>query len=96
MNKLSDDQINAKLTKLPGWSYEEGRLHITLGFGSFSEAFSILTQIALEAQALNHHPDEMYICGSDVGFDLMTHDANGVTDKDIMLAEKINHLVATE
>ena len=96
MQKLSDDQIKAKLAKLNGWSYEEGRLHITLGFNSFSEAFSILTQIALEAQALNHHPDEMFIRGSDVGFDLMTHNANGVTEKDFILAEKISHLVATE
>lgn len=96
MQKLTDDQVKAKLSKLPDWSFEDGRLHITLGFSSFSEAFSIMTQIALEAQALNHHPDEMFIRGSEIGFDLMTHDANGVTEKDFELAFKINALVNAE
>ena len=93
MQKLSDDQIKAALSRIPGWEFEDGCLHITLAMDSFSEAFSILTQVALEAQAMDHHPDEMFIRGVDIGFELTTHSAGGVTEKDITLAQKINGLV---
>ena len=96
MTKLSEDQIKVHLSKTPGWEYEDGRLHLSLAMNSFSEAFSILTQIALDAQAMNHHPDEMYIRGNDIGFELVTHSAQGITEKDFQLARKINELVHHE
>jgi 4a-hydroxytetrahydrobiopterin dehydratase len=89
---LSAPQITASLAALPGWKYRRKALEKTFRFGSFREAFSFLTRVAFEAEALNHHPDWSNAY-SRVAIRLSTHDAGGeVTAKDVALARKIQAL----
>ena len=76
-----------------GWSIEEGgkALTRTFTFKAFSEAFAFLTRVALHAEKIDHHPEFTSVWNR-VDFRLTSHDAGGVTDRDIKLAESINRL----
>jgi 4a-hydroxytetrahydrobiopterin dehydratase len=60
-------------------------------FEDFMEAFSFMTQVALKAEKMNHHP-EWFNVYNKVEITLTTHDAGGLTDKDQKLAEYINKI----
>ena len=77
-----------------GWSLEEGgkALVRTVSFKDFSEAFGFLARVALHAEKADHHPEFTSVWNR-VDFPLTSHDAGGVTDRDIRLAEAINGLV---
>jgi 4a-hydroxytetrahydrobiopterin dehydratase len=77
----------AALTELPLWSRVEGRdaIRRDYRFASFSAAFGWMTRVALAAEALDHHP-EWFNVYNRVTVDLMTHDAQGITQKDVDLA----------
>ena len=75
------------------WKEEKDRLHKKFEFKDFSEAFSFMTRVALEAEKMNHHPlwTNEY---NKVEFWLSTHDAGDiVTEKDRKLAKKIDALL---
>jgi 4a-hydroxytetrahydrobiopterin dehydratase len=76
-----------------GWSLEEGgkALIRTFKFADFSEAFGFLTRVALHAEKIDHHPEFTNVWNR-VDFRLTSHDAGGVTDRDVSLAEAINRL----
>jgi 4a-hydroxytetrahydrobiopterin dehydratase len=73
---------------------EEGAkaLTRTLKFADFSEAFGFLTRVALYAEKADHHPEFTSVWNR-VDFRLTSHDAGGVTERDIALAKVINRLV---
>jgi 4a-hydroxytetrahydrobiopterin dehydratase len=77
-----------------GWTVEEGgkALTRTFKFKDFSEAFDFLTRVALYAEKADHHPEFTSVWNR-VDFRLTSHDAGGVTDRDIALAQAINRLV---
>jgi 4a-hydroxytetrahydrobiopterin dehydratase len=77
-----------------GWSLEDGgkALVRSLKFNDFSEAFGFLTRVALHAEKADHHPEFTNVWNR-VDFRLTSHDAGGVTDRDIKLAEAINQLL---
>jgi 4a-hydroxytetrahydrobiopterin dehydratase len=77
-----------------GWSLEDGgkALVRSLKFNNFSEAFGFLTRVALHAEKADHHPEFTNVWNR-VDFRLTSHDAGGVTDRDIKLAEAINQLL---
>ena len=77
-----------------GWRMEEGgkALVRSLKFKDFSEAFGFLTRVALHAEKVDHHPEFTNVWNR-VDFRLTSHDAGGVTDRDLALAEAINRLV---
>jgi len=79
-----------------GWTIEDGgkALIRTFTFADFSEAFGFLTRVALHAEKVDHHP-ELTNVWNRVDFRLTSHDAGGVTDRDIQLAEAINRLAAS-
>jgi len=79
-----------------GWTIEDGgkALIRTFTFADFSEAFGFLTRVALHAEKVDHHP-ELTNVWNRVDFRLTSHDAGGVTDRDIQLAEAINQLAAS-
>jgi 4a-hydroxytetrahydrobiopterin dehydratase len=81
------------LAALPGWTEREDRDAIarTLVFKDFSEAFSFMTRVALAAERLNHHP-EWFNVWNRVDITLATHDAGGVTERDVALARLIDRL----
>lgn len=67
---------------------QEGKLEAEFKFKTFPEAFSFMTRVAFEAERLNHHPD-WFNSYNTVKIELMTHDAGGITEKDLELARKI-------
>ena len=86
---LSAAEIQAELGALPGWAFERDALTKEFKLGSFKEAFSFMTRVGFEAEAMDHHPDWTNVYNR-VAIRLNTHDAGGkVTAKDIALAEKI-------
>ena len=76
-----------------GWTSEEGgkALLRTFTFKDFNEAFGFLTRVALHAEKQDHHPEFTSVWNR-VDFRLTSHDAGGVTDRDLRLAEAINRL----
>ena len=88
---LSDTQIQTSLAKLKGWSLKEGKLHRAYAFADFAQAFGFMTQCALAAEALNHHP-EWFNVWNKVRIDLATHDAGGITALDVKLAHAMEEV----
>lgn len=92
IEKLSTEDIHQQLAELPDWSFEQQKLYRHFVFDSFVEAFGFMTQVALLAESMDHHPEwfnvynrvEIYLC---------THDAGGVSALDFSLVEKINKLL---
>tara|TARA_B110000967_G_scaffold133504_1_gene136328 strand:+ start:689 stop:964 length:276 start_codon:yes stop_codon:yes gene_type:complete len=76
------------LIGLEGWSDTEDRdaIQKTFTFKSFNQAFSFMTRVAMEAEKANHHP-EWFNVYNRVDVTLRTHDAGGITEKDIKLAQ---------
>jgi len=77
----------AALAQLPGWSAVEGRDAITrrFTFKDFNAAFGFMTRVALKADQMDHHPEWSNVYNK-VDVVLTTHDANGVTARDVDLA----------
>lgn len=74
------------------WHEEKNRLQATFRFRDFTEAFAFMTEVALQAEKMNHHPSWSNVWNT-VEIQLATHDAgNVVTDKDRQLAERIEHI----
>ena len=91
--KLDDDAKQAALAELPGWSLVDGRDAIskTFSFGNFNEAFGWMTRAALIAEKMDHHP-EWFNVWNRVDVTLSTHDAGGLTERDINLARAMDKL----
>ena len=89
--KLTDDQITAALSDLPGWSLTDGKLHRELKFADFNEAFGFMARSALVAEQMNHHPEWFNVYRT-VRVDLSTHDLGGVSTWDIELARVFDRL----
>jgi len=81
------------LQQLKGWSQTPGRDAIakTFKFADFNAAFGFMTRVALKADQMDHHPDWSNVY-SKVEVVLTTHDAGGVTDKDVALAKFMDGL----
>ncbi|MEO0506534.1 MAG: 4a-hydroxytetrahydrobiopterin dehydratase [Bacteroidota bacterium] len=92
MEKLNDTQIEDQLKALDGWSYNTESIHKTYTFSDFKAAFSIMTRIAFECEAMNHHPNWENVYNR-LTIHLNTHDAGGVTELDFELAKKIEEIV---
>lgn len=88
MNRLSSEEIAAHLQTLPGWQTYDNAIGKDFRFADFSEAFAFLTRIALLSEKMNHHADWSGVYNK-VNIRLSTHDAGGVTQKDIKMAEAI-------
>jgi len=89
--KLTDVEITASLPEIPGWDFIGGKLHSEYKFADFVEAFGFMARCALVAEAANHHPEWSNVWNK-VVVDLTTHDAGGVSAKDVELAKQMNRL----
>jgi 4a-hydroxytetrahydrobiopterin dehydratase len=86
--KLTGEARKTALAKLAGWSEVQGRDAIakTFVFKDFNEAFGFMSRVALVAEKADHHPEWKNVYKT-VEVVLSTHDAGGLTGKDIALAE---------
>ena len=91
--KLSEKQIDNALAALPGWSLRDGKLHRELRFRDFSAAFGFMTRVALAAEKRDHHPEWSNVWNR-VSIDLVTHESNGITERDVALAQVISELAS--
>jgi len=91
MMRLSDEQIKTELSGLSGWSVVNGKLHKDFVFDDFVEAFGFMTRAAIHIEKMNHHP-EWFNVYNKLSIDLVTHDAGGITQNDIVLARTLNSL----
>ena len=86
---LTQGEIEAALSELPGWRHEDDRLMKTFRFQDFKEAVSFIVRMAFDAEKLGHHPELRNVYHT-VDIALTTHDAgNRVTNMDVGLARAI-------
>lgn len=88
---LSDEEIRAELTRLPGWDQGEGEIGKEFTLGGFRDAVAFVVRLSFEAEARNHHPD-LDVRYNRVRVTLSTHSEGGVTAKDLDLAAAIEAL----
>ena len=89
--RLDDAAVQAALTTLRGWRLHEGKLRLERRFADFSQAWGFMSRVALLAEAMNHHPEWTNVWNR-VTIDLTTHDAGGLTRRDVELATRIDAL----
>ena len=91
--KLTGDALKAALGKLNGWGEVNGRNAISkkFEFKDFNAAFGFMARAALVAEKLDHHP-EWFNVYNRVEVTLSTHDAGGVTERDVKLAEAMDRI----
>jgi 4a-hydroxytetrahydrobiopterin dehydratase len=87
--KLEESQIQASLSSIPKWKLEKGELVQNATFDDFKQAMTFVNQVAELAESAGHHPD-IDIRYNKVRLALVTHDAGGITQKDISLAQDID------
>jgi 4a-hydroxytetrahydrobiopterin dehydratase len=82
---LDDREVESRMTRLTGWQLDDGKLHRDFQFANFVEAFGFMTQVALVAEKMDHHPEWSNVYNR-VSVDLTTHDVDGITELDFALA----------
>ena len=94
VEQLSEAERADALDGLPDWDYDEARDAITrsIVFTDFAEAFGFMTQVALIAEKADHHPEWRNVWNR-VEILLTTHDAGGLSERDIELAEAIDAIL---
>lgn len=90
--KATDEQIQSVLRELDSWTIQGGKLHREFKFRSFVQAFGFMAQVALLAERAAHHP-EWFNVYNRVVVDLTTHEAGGITQKDLDLAREMEEIV---
>ncbi|MBM3813072.1 MAG: 4a-hydroxytetrahydrobiopterin dehydratase [Acidimicrobiia bacterium] len=91
MAKLTNQEMEQSLAGLPGWTVVEGKLHREYKFADFVHAFGFMATAAVAIEARNHHPEWSNVWNR-VTVDLTTHDAGGITQKDVDLAVMLEKL----
>ena len=92
MEKLDADNIQEGLAHIDGWSLQEGKLYREYHFADFVEAFGFMAKAALVAERMNHHPEWSNVYNR-VTIRLTTHDAGGITNRDMRLAAALNDII---
>lgn len=94
VDQLSEAERADALDGLPDWDHDESRDAITrqIVFSDFAEAFGFMTQVALIAEKMDHHPEWKNVWNR-VEITLTTHDAGGLSERDIELADAIDSIL---
>ena len=87
---ISEAECRARLPALPAagpqaWTLQDGKLRLDLSFSDFTRAFAFMSEVALHAEKLDHHPGWFNSYGQ-LRIELMSHDAKGITERDFRLA----------
>ena len=88
---LSRDEVDARLSALPGWQRDDDEIEKAYGFADFDRAMEFVNEVARLAREADHHPD-ISIKYDKVKLTLATHSEGGVTGKDLALAARIDAL----
>lgn len=91
MEPLSKANISKALESLKDWSYVDNAIEKKFQFKDFKQALGFIVQIGTLAEKANHHP-ELFNVYNKVTIRLSTHDAKGLTSKDIALAKAIDEI----
>lgn len=90
--RLSEAEIESAVDRLSGWSVNDsGKLYREFKFPDFATAFGFMASAAVVAESMNHHPEWFNVYNT-VRVELTTHDAGGLTQLDIELAQRMNAL----
>lgn len=94
VEKLTSGERDAALRNLGGWVYDQsaGAIDRVFKFKDFSEAFAFMSRVALAAEKAGHHPDWSNSYNT-VTIRLSTHDAGGLSQKDIALAQAVDKIL---
>lgn len=94
VDRIEGDDLHGCVAKLDGWDLRDDARAIvrTFRFGDFSEAFAFMTRVAMLAEVSDHHP-EWFNVYNRVEITLTTHDAGGVSERDIRMARAISAFV---
>lgn len=88
---MTEAELAAQLASLDGWEQRADRICKQFKFKDFVEAFGWMTQVALIAERMNHHPEWQNVYNR-VSVELTTHDSGGVTARDVKLAQAMDRL----
>lgn len=89
--KLSEAELSSVLQELPGWQLKGGKLNQEWSFANFSEAFGFMSRVALLAEQMDHHPEWSNVYNR-VTIDLVSHDVDGISQRDVLMAQAISQL----
>ena len=92
LGTYGEDEIRSRLEELPGWYYEDGWIRRQYKTDGWLTTLMLVNQIAYMAEAAYHHPD-LSVTWAKVTVKLKTHSENGITDRDLQLARKIEETV---
>ena len=95
MVALSEAEIEARLKSHTEWVLQDNKLYRRVIFADFVQAFGFMTQVALVAEKINHHPEWSNVYRT-VEMYLTTHDAGGISQLDFELLEEIERLIGTQ
>ena len=93
ISKLTDNEVTDKLNQLKHWTFDGSKLNREFIFSDFNEAFRFMALVALEAEKTDHHPEWSNIYNR-VNVSLISHDVNGITDKDFALAGTMDEIAS--
>ena len=91
ITRATEPEIQKAIAELGSWAIANGKLHREYRFRTFVQAFGFMTQVALLAERAAHHP-EWFNVYNRVVVDLTTHEAGGITRKDLDLAREIEEI----
>ncbi|MEE2674200.1 MAG: 4a-hydroxytetrahydrobiopterin dehydratase [Myxococcota bacterium] len=86
---LAQDVVETALEDLPGWRLDQNKLYREFVFEDFSQAFGFMSRVALAAETADHHP-EWFNVYNRVRVHLTSHDAGGITQRDLDLAARMS------
>ena len=89
--KATEAEIQEAIAELGSWTVEDGKLHRQYRFRDFVQTFGFMAQVALLAERAAHHP-EWFNVYNKVVVDLTTHEAGGITQKDLDLAREMEQI----
>ncbi len=90
---MVDVEVAAAVAELADWQVVDGKLAREFRFADFVQAIEFIDRVAVEAEALDHHPEWSNVYKT-VNVTLTTHEAGGLTQRDIALAEAMDRIAA--
>jgi 4a-hydroxytetrahydrobiopterin dehydratase len=90
-HKFNEQELSTSLKQLSAWEVRNSKLHREFKFADFAHAFGFMSTAAVLIEKMNHHP-EWFNVYNRVSVDLTTHDANGITERDVELARLLDSI----